>query len=47
MANHYTRNADKKRLAVSGAEKLNVNILIPHSDLGEGLSRISDLETDT
>ncbi|KSV69826.1 Phage integrase family protein [compost metagenome] len=47
MANHYTRNADKKRLAVSGAEKLNVNILTPHSDLGEGLSKISDLETNT
>lgn len=29
MANHYTRKADKKRLAISGAEKLNMNDLTP------------------
>ena len=32
MANLYTREADKKRLAISGAAKLNENILTPHSD---------------
>lgn len=31
MANHYTRKADKKRLAISGAEKLNMNDLTPQN----------------
>ncbi len=41
MANHYTRNADEKRLAMSGAEILNVNILTPHSASDAGWRRIS------
>lgn len=32
MANHYTRKADKKRLAISGAAKLNENIITPQID---------------
>lgn len=36
MANHYTRKADKKRLAISGAMKLNENIITPQSDTMRG-----------
>jgi integrase len=36
MANHYTRKADKRRLAISGAEKLNVNIITPQPKSTEG-----------
>ncbi|MBX4870626.1 tyrosine-type recombinase/integrase [Rhizobium bangladeshense] len=46
MANHYTRKADKKRLAISGAAKLNENSLTPQSKLNEGLASDLHVKTD-
>lgn len=39
MANHYTRKADKRKLSISGAMKLNENILTPQPELDEGLGK--------
>lgn len=40
MATLYTRKADRRKMAMSAAQKLNENILSPHPETGEGLSKI-------
>jgi integrase len=51
MANLYTRSANKRQLAITGAEKLNENILTPHLNSVRGkpkkrLSQINILQNE-
>jgi hypothetical protein len=46
MANHYTRKADKRKLAISGAAKLNENSLTPQSLPNEGLAAKNETKTN-
>jgi integrase len=47
MAKLYTKKADKRRLAISGAAKLNENILTPHSQSDEGNAPITEAKSNT
>jgi integrase len=47
MANLYTKKADKKRLAMSGAAKLNENILTPQSQSNEGNASIKEAKSNS
>ncbi|MDO6965818.1 tyrosine-type recombinase/integrase [Rhizobium alvei] len=42
MASLYTRKADRRRMALSAAEKLNENILSPHLETGVGENQKND-----
>lgn len=42
MASLYTRKADRRKMALAAAEKLNENVLSPHLISGEGNSQESD-----
>ncbi|NKL00639.1 tyrosine-type recombinase/integrase [Rhizobium leguminosarum bv. viciae] len=47
MANHYTRKADKRKLAISGAAKLNENSLTPQTRSNEGFRLENKIKTNT
>ena len=47
MASLYTKKADRRRMALSGAEKLNENSLSPHFENGVEENENNDGETDT
>jgi len=47
MANHYTRKADKRKLAISSAAKLNENSLTPQTKSIEGLTPENKAKTNT
>ena len=47
MANHYTRKADKRKLAISSAAKLNENSLTPQTKSIKGLTPENKAKTNT